>query len=190
MALIPLIQNLQKMAESHHKKIFSLKEISMLMGASLSASAMSLLRAEKKGLVERVENLWINQMNPPELLEVALAYPRASYLSFESALYQKGIISQLPRGGLTLATSGRPGLVYTHSGMIQFTHLKASLFFGFDEHRIAFPEKAYLDLIYIRGLKGRENIFHEEIDSEGFNKTRLKEFSKFYPSWVKEKIYR
>lgn len=182
MTLVRLIQIMQTLARDHKKRVFTLREISALTQSARAASAMMLLRAAQKGLVARVGNLWLNMMDPPELLEVAQSLPSPSYLSFESALFRHGILSQAPRGALTMASTGRPRIVQTPLGIIRFIHLKPSLFFGFDADRIAFPEKAWLDLIYIR--RGCKNLITEEFDLSGLKSKSVKRFIEKFPDWV------
>lgn len=181
MTSLKLVQLLQKLARDHRKKVFTLRDMASLGGESRPAAAMTLVRAAKKGLIGRVGNLWINLMDPPELLEVALALPSPSYLSFESALYRQGLLSQSPRGELTLATAGRSRLLRTPLGSIRMIHLKPSLFFGFDGNRIAFPEKAWLDLLYLRGRRGRTGLATEEFYLEGLDRKRLIKFARSFP---------
>lgn len=181
---IELMQILHESSRRHGKKVFNLREMAALAQEPRPTTAMALLRAERKGLVARAGNLWLNRIDPPDLLAVALSVPVPSYLSFESALYRHGVVSQSPRGALTLATTGRPRLLQTALGDIRFIHLKSPLFFGFDSHRIASPEKAWLDLVYRRGLGGRENLFSEEIDLPRLNVRLLKRLAKSFPPWV------
>ena len=186
MNLVDFLKLLQGLAKDHAKRVFLLREIAMLSGSSRAATGMTLLRAQKKGLVFRIGNLWVNHLDPPRLIEVALALRSPSYLSFESALYQQGILSQSPRGGLTLATPRRSGIFETPLGRIRFIHLQSSLFFGFDETRTAYPEKAWLDLIYIRGRSGRDGIFTEQFYPKYLNRKRLKLFSARFLDWVEK----
>ena len=178
MTQIELIQLLQKLARDHRKRVFLLREIASLAGVSRPAAGMALLRAEKNRLVSRTRNWWINLLDPPQLLEIAFAVASPSYLSFESALYHHGILSQSPRGALTVATAGRPGRLETPLGTIQLIHLKPSLFFGYDAERIAFPEKAWLDLIYLRGRKGQKPLITEKFYLRRLNQKKLASFEK------------
>lgn len=184
MKLVEFLQLLQGLAKTHGKRTFLLREIAALSGASRAATGMTLLRAQKQGLVFRLGNLWVNQLDPPPLEDVALALRSPSYISFESALYRRGILSQSPRGQLTLATPRRSGVFATPLGAIRFIHLKTELFFGYDEARMAYPEKAWLDLVYIRGRRGREGIWTEKFYPKNLNRKRLKDFSKKFPPWV------
>lgn len=184
MGQIEFIKTINALSQNYKKKVFSVREIASLLSLSRPAAAMLLLRAGKKGLVFRVKNLWVNCLNPPSILEVALALRSPSYMSLESALFHHQCLSQSPKGGLTLVTQGRPVKIKTPLGNILYFHVNEKLFFGFDVHRIAYPEKAWLDLVYLRGLKGRSKILSEEIYVDGMNKKRLSHFVTRFPSWV------
>jgi len=182
--VVELIRLMQGMAMDHRKRVFSLRELSVLKGESRAASAMALLRAARKGIVARTGNQWINLMDPPDILEVALALRSPSCMSFESALHRRGVISQTPRGALTMAVTGRPGFFVTAVGPIRFFHLKPALFFGYDEHRVALAEKAWLDLLYIRGLRGRTGIISETVHLDVLDRRLLARMARRFPAWV------
>lgn len=186
MTILQLISCLQKFSKEYNKKVFSLREIAAFTQTSASSAAMTLIRASKKGIVARVGNLWLNRMDPPDLLEVALSLVLPSYLSFEGALYHHGILSQAPRGKLTMATTGRSRLIQTPFGNIQYIHLKTPLFFGFDEKRIAYPEKAWLDLLYIRGLRNRSFPVTEKFYLKELNPKKVKKLGAPFPLWVQK----
>lgn len=187
MNLVDFLQILQTLAKTHGKRVFLLREIAALSGASRPATGMTLLRAQKKGLVFRVGNLWVNRADPAPLEEIALALRSPSYISFESALYRRGVLSQSPRGALTLATPRRSGSFVTPLGTIRFIHLKNDLIFGYDETRLAYSEKAWLDLVYIRGRSGRRILWTEQFYPETLNRKRLKQFAGHFPLWVRQK---
>lgn len=186
MTVVELILLMQGMARDHRKRVFSLRELSVLKGESRASSAMALLRAARKGIVARTGNQWINLMDPPDILEVALALRSPCCMSFESALHRRGVISQAPRGALTMATPGRSFSCRTAVGPIRFFHLKPALFFGFDEQRVALAEKAWLDLLYIRGLQGREGIVTETVHLDVLDRRRLAKMARRFPAWVGE----
>lgn len=186
MTQIELIQIFQRMARTYSKRLFTLSEIAVLAGATRPAVAMTLIRAEKKGLVSRVGNWWINRLDPPKQEELAFALASPSYISFENALYHHGVISQSPLGSLNLAVRGRPRLIRSPLGSIRLIHLKPSLFFGYDANRIAYPEKAWLDLLYIRGRKGHRNILTEKVYFDRLNPRKVRFFERKFPSWVRD----
>ena len=183
MTLLDFIQTLATLAKNHRKRVVTLAELSCLCAQSPAALAMTLLRAQKKGIVGRVGNVWVNLMDRPAPEEVAFALESPSYISFESALYHRGVLSQSPRGALTIATRGRPRVVTTPVGTIRFIHLKGDLFFGYDKARIALAEKAWLDLLYLRRRKG-EGIA-EKLYPEALNRKRLKEFARAFPRTIR-----
>ena len=52
-------------------------------------------------------------------------------------------------------------------------------------YKIAFPEKALLDWIYLRKIK---NLTEHRLDLSSLNKQRFKKFSQIYPDWVRRVI--
>lgn len=188
MKLTELIKTLNDLNERHKKGVFTLNELVAFTQTTKTAAAMTLIRAMRHQMVWRVRNLWINALAPPPLEEIALALYSPSYVSFESALYRKGVLSQAPRGALTLATTKRPLVVHTPLGKIQFIHVKQNLFFGFDKERIAYVEKAFLDLAYIRGLRTKSLQFSETFYFQDLNQKKLKIFSEQFPKWLRTKI--
>ena len=187
MTVVELIQLINNLDRREQKRLFTLRELSALSGKTRPATGMALQRAARKGIVARVGNLWINLMHPPEIAELARTLVSPSYISFESALYHHGILSQSPRGELTVATIGRPRCVETPLGAIRFIHLKRPLFFGFDADRMALAEKAWLDLIYIRGRRGRDQLLSEEVYLDRLHARRLRDFARRFPPWVSRK---
>lgn len=185
---VDVICAMDELARKYGKKIFRLREISAWLNISRPAAGMLLLRMEKKNLVSRVATVWINLRNPPTLQELSLSLRSPSYISFESALFAHHILSQSPRGEFTLVSAGRPGRFITPLGVIRFIHLRQDLFFGFDRNRMAYPEKAWLDLLYIRGLKNRNVLVSEEFQLNLLNKKKLTQFAKYFPNWVQERL--
>jgi len=184
MRTIELIKILSQLAKEHHKKVVTLKELSIFTNQTASAIAMALLRLKKQGCVERIGLLWINMMDRPTLEEIALAFPFPSYISFESALFRKNLLSQSPRGSLLVATTARPRHVTTPLGNIEFIHLNPKLFFGFDKNRVAHPEKALLDMVYVRKKWGLEGLPRVTFYWEELQKSRLKRFAKQFPNYI------
>lgn len=189
MTQLELISIMQMLAKKHNKRVFSLRELSLLAGETCASTGMSLLRGEKHKIVSRVRNLWLNMQDPPSLETVALIMQTPSYISFESALYRHGIVSQSPRGELLVATTLKPCKIRTPLGTIHYMHLAKKLFFGFDENRIALPEKAFLDMIYIRIRHGTFEHYSDVLYPELLNRKRLKLFLKEYPMFVAKAVF-
>lgn len=171
----------------YQKQLFSVAELALLAGESHAATGMGLRRAAAHDLLGHVGFFWFLASDPPTIEVLALALRSPSYISFESALYHHGILSQSPRGHLTVAVTGRPGVTATPLGNIAWIHLKSSLLWGFDAQRMADPEKAYVDLLYIRSKQGRlpltEVLYTDELDA-----ARLTTYAKQYPRPVQNEI--
>ena len=103
----------------------------------------------------------------PHPYEVSNALVSGSYVSLETALADQGLIPETVFA-TTAVTTGRPGTRTTPFGTFVYQHLKADLFWGYRSEavggsqavgasRIAFvatPEKALLDLAYLRSRSG------------------------------------
>lgn len=179
MKSIDLVKALNILDQKYQKRFFQLKELCALTSVSAAAASMSLIRAAQNGLVFRVKSLWVNLLHPPNLEDLALALISPSYISFETALYQHHILSQSPQGGCTLASTKRPQKIETPLGNIQVYHLQPKLFWGYDEKRLAFPEKAWLDLLYLRQKKGLK--LSEVFYTQELNVKKLREFERKFP---------
>jgi hypothetical protein len=94
--------------------------------------------------------------SPPHPFLVANLLRRASYVSLESALSHYGMIPEYVPV-MTSITGARPEELDTPIGRYVFRHVNGSRFFGFHEVeitpgqrvRMATPEKALLDLLYL-----------------------------------------
>lgn len=182
------IQLLNQLTKEAGKRVFRLNEFTLYAQSTAAAAGMALLRLEKDGVVERAGELWINKLDTPSLAEIACSLKPLSYISFESALYQKGGLSQSPQGLLSVATTGRPSRQKTSLGTIEFLHIKKELFFGFDSERVAHPEKALLDLIYIRKKHGLDPLPPVTIYWDELKQKRLKDYARAYPKSVQNAL--
>lgn len=187
MNVATLTKLLRKLDRDHKKRIFTLRELAVLCNESKTSVGMALIRAKKEGIADHVRNIWINMIDKPSLEELALEVVSPSYVSLESALYKHGILSQSPRGGLTLVTTSKPAKIKTPLGEIQFFHIQPKLLFGFDSKRVATPEKAFLDLVYLRMRRGTFQIT-ETFYLDLLNERRLQSFANKFPLYVKNML--
>lgn len=105
-----------------------------------------------------------------------------SYISFESALNFRGILSQFPYE-VTSATGKKTAAKTIDGKTFSYIHLKKTLFWGYEKKNdflIAFPEKALLDQLYLasKGLK-KANI--DEYDLTLIDWRKLGEYLKKFP---------
>jgi predicted transcriptional regulator of viral defense system len=122
------------------------------------ASKLLARLAESGHLMRMKRGLWFFP-DKVDLLAVPghLTAPFPSYVSLQSALYYHGMISQIPN--VIYAVSLARSRVYkTPVGIFSIHHVATSFFFGYDcvgasRVRIASPEKALLDFLYLSSAK-------------------------------------
>jgi hypothetical protein len=94
----------------------------------------------------------------PHAFEIANILVRPSYVSLESALAFHGLIPEAVFA-TTSVTTAAPGSYDTPLGRFDFRHISPALMWGYAEERlgggsgaalVARPEKALLDLVYLR----------------------------------------
>ena len=106
-----------------------------------------------------------------------------SYLSFESALSRFGILSQLPYTQ-TFATSRPSKQMMLGEQKVEFSHIKADLYWGFVQENdlyVAEPEKALLDQLYLVS-KGLRSLNIQELDLRTIDKEKFLAYTKRFPS--------
>lgn len=128
------------------------------------------LRHSLWGVRDRVQALALPQY---------LTAPFPSYVSLQSALYYHGMISQIP--SVTYAVSlARTRGFRTPLGAVSVHHVDPSFFFGFESvgdrgARMAVPEKALLDVLYLSPAKTRLFRVLPELElPKGFSITRAR----------------
>ncbi len=155
----------------------------------------ALRRYEAKGLVERVSTkIYINHFNqqfsPRDLVNVLR--PR-SYISLESALVERGIITQSP-SILTCVTPGYPQSFRSKSVSVVYRRISPELYWGFEEkatrynkYLIAEPEKALLDWIYLNRQEGLPTPL-DELQLQFLTPAKLRDYAQRFPRTVSETI--
>jgi predicted transcriptional regulator of viral defense system len=164
-------------------------------GLSEAVVRNALRRYESKQLVERVSTkIYINHFNqrfsPRDLVNILR--PR-SYISLESALVDRGIITQSP-SILTCVTPGYPHKFRGKSVVIVYRKISPDLYWGFEEkatrynkYLIAEPEKALLDWIYLNRQEGLPTPL-DEINLQFLAPTKLRAYALRFPRTVNETI--
>ena len=155
----------------------------------------ALRRYEARGLVERVSTkIYINHFNqqfsPRDLVNVLR--PR-SYISLESALVERGIITQSP-SILTCVTPVYPQSFRGKSVSIVYRKISPELYWGYEEkatrynkYLIAEPEKALLDWIYLNRQEGLPTPL-DELHLQFLIPAKLREYALRFPRTVSETV--
>lgn len=169
--------------------LMPLSTLSKLSGLEGHSLRKALLRAEEKGLVEKVgPGLYLNRFGSTTLEELAMALNRPCYISFESALSAYGVISQEPLV-LTCATTRKPLRKPTPLGDIVFRHITPKRFWGYVENKgvlTAEPEKAFLDWLYWSGkIQGRFPDL-DEANLEEINRDKILSYVKKFPRSIQK----
>ena len=152
-------------------------------------------RLAKRGLLSRVSNgVYLNKLVRDASATAFLNVLKPnSYVSLESALNHWGISTQSPVS-LTCVTTGKPKEYRTPEFAITFRSISKHLYWGFVEkqtryskYRIAEPEKALLDWVYL-SLQGGLKPYLDEIDFKPINKQKLAKYIDKYPGTVRNTL--
>ncbi|MBC7104849.1 MAG: hypothetical protein H5T97_02825 [Firmicutes bacterium] len=148
------------------KKIFTFADLAQMTGAPRGTLRVELSRLAARGVLPRLaRELYANPFSPPSVEEVAMALRWPSCISLEYALSAQGVLSQTAFT-VTCVTTRLPRSFLAGGTAYEYHRIARRLFWGWREDpgtgvRVALPEKALLDLVYIRVLRTRE------LDPEG-----------------------
>jgi predicted transcriptional regulator of viral defense system len=170
-------------------------ELARRYGIAEAAVGNSLRRQERRGLVEHVSRkIYINKLAHDDSARelVGILRPNA-YISLESALAEWGISTQSP-SSLTCVTTGFPRKFQTASVRIVYRHIGENLFWGFEEKRtrhgtykIAVPEKALLDWVYLQRQEGLPTAL-DELNFNAIGGKKLRKYAAKYPNSVQQTL--
>lgn len=187
----PKDTELLKKLEELNKPYFTLSDLEKILGLKRESLYVTLTRLVKSGVLERpkrnIYKLFTREFDVEHMAE-ELYFP--SYLSFESALAQYDILSQIPHGATFATTRPSKSLVIGNT-KVEYSHIKRDLFFGYlleNGKYIAEKEKALLDQLYLVS-RGKRSIALEELDLKEINREKLEDYAKRFPSSVNKFIY-
>jgi predicted transcriptional regulator of viral defense system len=131
------------------------------LGVDRNHASKVLTRLRDQGeLVQLHRGTWalsghVDRLEVPE----HLATPSPSYISLQTALFYRGLVSQIPE--VTYAvTTGRTRRYETPMGTFSLHHMEPEFFFGFETTgdrsvKMASAEKALVDLLYFSPARSR-----------------------------------
>jgi predicted transcriptional regulator of viral defense system len=165
------------------------RDVAALLQVSASNATTILRRlAAEDMIIHLSRGRWlvdqkIDRLALPDLISA----PDPAYISLQSALFHHGLIEQIP-SILYAVTLGRPRRVRTPVATISFHRMPPELFQGFElsaasDAKIAIPEKALFDLIYL--APGRSRVFSQLPEltiPRRFQWQRLKEYTELVNS--------
>ena len=172
-----------------NKSYFTVADLEKILGLKRESLYVVLSRLVKCGALTRLKRgVYQSEFQSFEPAKIAneLYYP--SYLSFESALSQYSILSQIPYC-LTFATTNGSKKITLGKTEIEYRQLKDSYFFGYvlkEGIYIAELEKAIADQLYMIS-KGRAVDSTAEWSLVGLDKDRFLQYAKKFPNTVYRK---
>jgi hypothetical protein len=181
--------------ESRNSTLLRLDELSRRYYIQEAVVRNALRRAEARGLVEHVSaKVYINRLNQHfSACDLVNVLRPESYISLESGLIERGVITQNP-AILTCVTTGYPKTFSSPSVRIMYRRIAKSLYWGFEEratrfttYRIAEPEKALLDWIYLNRQEGLPTPL-DEINLQFLDIPKLKAYAERFPGTVNKLV--
>jgi len=157
MTLSEALERIKAMAQP----VFRTADVIAALNIDKSHASKLLYRLAQNGHVIRIKRgLWaLPESLEPLALVPHLTAPFPSYVSLQSALYFHDMISQIPEViyGVSLA---RTRIYETPVASFSIHHIPSRFFFGYEKRgenhvRMASPEKALLDILYLSQSKSR-----------------------------------
>lgn len=176
-----------KRLRGFNKPYFNVADLEKVLNLKRDSLYVTLNRLVKSGVLVRLgKNIYSLFTESVDIEKIANELYFPSYLSFEQALSQHSILSQIPYTQ-TFATI-RPAKKTVIAGVpIEYSHLKKELFFGYvliNGKYTAEKEKALLDELYMVSM-GKRSIDILELDLRDIDKNKLEEYAKAFPNQIK-----
>jgi DNA-binding transcriptional ArsR family regulator len=160
-----------------------------VLGLSVQAASHTLRRLASAGLVTPVRRgVWaFNEQPDPLALAEYVTAPYPSYVSLQTALYRRGMIDQIP-ASIYLVSLARSERLETGVGTYSVHHVRPELFGGFEHDarsgtKLASPEKALFDFLYLSPTRGRLFAALPEIElPRAFRNSAVREWVDRIPS--------
>ena len=171
------------------KPVVTTEEAALVLRAGCSAATHTLTRLATAGLLKRIRHgLWTTDLNlDPLLLPEYLTAPFPSYVSFQSALFFHGMVSQIP-SVIYVASLAQTRRVLTSVGTFSIHRLAPSVFGGYEivptqEVRLATPEKALFDTLYLTPARSRLFAHLPEVElPDHFDHDRIRDWVRRIPA--------
>jgi len=182
------LYQIRDLALESGRAVFSVQQLSNLIGKPRAVSTVYASRLVQKGLAVRVLRGKISFEEDEFIIATQLIEP--SYISLGSALRFNGITSQVQKDIECVTTKN--SLKFKKLGIV-YHKIPGSLLYGFKKHSkgksyvlIAEPEKAVLDGLYLNIYSKKDLLeFREKI-----NMQKLREHSKKFKGKGSKKIKR
>jgi predicted transcriptional regulator of viral defense system len=182
-------------AEAEVSDVVLVDELAAKYGLSTPSAWKVVSRLKKRGLLSRVSNgVYLNKfVRDASALDFVNLLKPNSYVSLEWAMHHWGISTQSPFS-LTCVTTDKSKEYRTPEFAITLRTISKHLFWGFIEkktrysnYRIAEPEKALLDWIYLTLQSGLTPRL-DELELQKLNIQKLSKYVEKYPKTVRSTL--
>jgi predicted transcriptional regulator of viral defense system len=172
-----------------HVPAVTTADAAAVLHLSGTAASQLLRRLSKAGLLMAFrKGVWVlaERPDPLAMAEYATA-PYPAYVSLQTALYQRGLIEQIP-SMIYLVSLARSAEVETAAGTYSVHHMQPAFFGGFEVLpdsgiKLAYAEKALVDLLYLSPTRGRLFASLPEIElPRGFRRAEARKWIGRIPS--------
>jgi predicted transcriptional regulator of viral defense system len=143
--------------------VFTTSDAAARLGLTVSAASKTLDRLRDAGLARLIRRgLWtVRETLEPLVLAEHLTAPHPAYVSLQTALHLHGMLEQIP-AVIYVVSLARSQRIRTTLGTFSVHRVAPEFFGGFDllprsGAKVATPEKALLDVLYLSG--GRSRLF-------------------------------
>jgi predicted transcriptional regulator of viral defense system len=141
--------------------VFRTSDVAAYLGVENTHASKLLARLDASGHLAKLgRGQWgFKNLIDINALPEYLTAPYPSYVSLQSALHHHGMISQIP-SVLYAVSPARTRTYVTALGTVSVHHIDPSFFFGFQltgggAAKIATPEKALIDFLYLNPARSR-----------------------------------
>lgn len=177
---------LEKLLRKKRLKVFSTRDLRMLLKISEVAAYRLLWRYEKKGFVVKLKRgLYALKTNLPSTYLIANILYQPSYISFDTALSYHGIIPETIYS-VTSATTKITRTFEASGVKYDYHRIKKSAYTGYKPIKysgalilMAEPEKALADYLYFIDIRQR-GLYYERIDLRNIKRNKLIKYAKLF----------
>lgn len=170
------------------KPFYTFSDLQLILGLKkLSANKRIIDLVNQGFLIKLGRNVFVPSFWEYDPIEVASSLNQPAYISFETALYRHGILSDTDDSLITLASFLDFNKRTIAGKLIIWSRIKKDLFWGFEKEgniMMATAEKALLDLLYLASYGNAENSF-DQYDLSKIDVKRFNKFLKGYPNQTK-----
>lgn len=172
------------------KLYFGYEELARILGISADSARVAASRYVRQGLLVRIKrNLYMlrevwDKADREDKFLIANMGQVPSYISLTTALEYYGITTQVQREFYESVAIVRTKEIQIEQTVFTYTRISQELYFGFRKEKgffIAFPEKAFLDALYLMSY-GRYSLDLSAINSDRLDFDKVKAMCTDFPA--------